>query len=213
MADTLSTRDRLLDAAARLFAERGIDNVSIAEIVRAAGQRNASAIHYHFGNRDEVLRELLARHVPTIAERRLELLAIARSRPANDVRSAAEAIVRPITEFAQRGWRERAYLQIGSELAGVLDRTTAEIRTLMQQTVGYEAWDLMRGRCASIPKEVWMARQNIATVFIGRAAADRARLLDSAVDGTLGAHPVLSDDRFVANLVDMVMGAMTAPVT
>ncbi len=57
-----------------------------------------------------------------------ELLAAAKARPASDARSAAEAIVRPVTEFAQRGWRERAYLQIGSELTGAIDRTTPEIR-------------------------------------------------------------------------------------
>ncbi len=79
MAEPTSTRDRLLDAAARLFAERGIDNVSLAEIVRAADQRNASAVHYHFGSRDEVLRALLARHVPDIADRRHQLLEQARS--------------------------------------------------------------------------------------------------------------------------------------
>jgi hypothetical protein len=45
-------------------------------------------------------------------------------------------------------------------------------------------------------------------VFIGRAAADRARALDRGGD-----HLVLSDDRFVSNLVDMLVGAMTAPVT
>ena len=37
MDDAQTTRSRLLDAAARLFVERGIDNVSIAEIVREAG--------------------------------------------------------------------------------------------------------------------------------------------------------------------------------
>src|SRR4051794_26907053 len=125
MAAESSTRDKLLDAAARLFAERGIDNVSIAEIVRAAGQRNASAVHYHFGNRGEVLRAVLARHVPDIHDRRVELLERARSRPDGDVRAAVEAVVRPVTELAQRGWRERAYLQIGSELAHWLSRPTS----------------------------------------------------------------------------------------
>ena len=105
MAEPTSTRDLLLDAAARLYAERGVDNVSLAEIVRAAHQRNASAVHYHLGNRDEVLRALLARHVPVIAERRHRLLEQARSGADDDVRSATEAIVRPVTEFAQRGWR------------------------------------------------------------------------------------------------------------
>lgn len=196
-----STRDKLLDAAARLFAERGIDNVSLAEVVRAAGQKNASAVHYHFGSRTEVLRELLARHVPDIAHRRRELL----EKAGDDVRSAAEAVVRPITEFAQQGWRERAYLQYGTELTAWVDRTPPEIEELLEQTAGYEAWDLMRVRCPSIPDDLWRERRAICTAFIGRAAADRARMLDQG-----GEHPVLSDDRFVDNLVSMVIGAMTA---
>ena len=46
-----------------------------------ADQRNASAVHYHFGSRDEILRAVLARHVPAIADRRRELLERARARP------------------------------------------------------------------------------------------------------------------------------------
>jgi AcrR family transcriptional regulator len=205
MAEVTSTRDLLLDAAARLYAERGIGNVSIAEIVRAADQRNTSAVHYHFGSRDEVLRALLARHVPAIAERRHQLLVEARARP-DDARSAAEAIVRPVTEFAQRGWRERAYLQIGSEMTGAVDRTTPEIRDLLAQTEGHQAWALLRRRCRGVPTDLWRVRREICIAFIGRAAADRARRLDRGDPGD-----VLTDDRFVDNLIDMVMGAMTAP--
>ncbi len=196
----------LIDAAAQLFAERGIDNVSIAEIVRTAGQRNVSAVHYHFGSRDEILRAVLARHVPAIAARRRELLERARARPPSDVRSAAEAIVRPVTEFAQRGWRERAYLQIGSELTGVMDRAAPDIRDLMAATDGQAAWKVLRQRCSEVPADLWRQRREICIVFIGRAAADRARQLDGG-----GQPNVLSDDRFVDNLVDMVIGAMTAP--
>ena len=58
--ETVSTADKILDAAAKLFAERGIENVSVAEIVRAAGQRNASAVNYHFGNRNDLLHAVLA---------------------------------------------------------------------------------------------------------------------------------------------------------
>ena len=206
MAESTPTRDLLLDAAARLYAERGVDNVSLAEIVRAANQRNASAVHYHFGSRDEVLRALLARHVPVIAERRHQLLEVARSRSEADIRSATEAIVRPVTEFAQRGWRERAYLQIGSEMTGAQDRTTPAIRDLLAQTEGHQAWDLLRQRCPGVPADLWRVRRDICIAFIGRAAADRARRLDRGGEGE-----VLSDDRFVDNLLDMVTGAMTAP--
>jgi AcrR family transcriptional regulator len=205
MPDATATREKLLDAAARLFAERGVDNVSIAEIVREAGQRNASAVQYHFGNRNEVLRAVLARHVPEIAALRLELLDLARAAPAEDVRSVAEAIVRPVTEFARLGWRERAYLQVGFELTGALERTTKEIRELMEHTAGPAAWDLLRERCAGVPDDLWVERQTICINFVGRAAAERARRLER------GERPALTDERFVENLVEMVIAAMTAP--
>jgi AcrR family transcriptional regulator len=200
------TRERLLDAAARLFAERGIDNVSLAEIVRAAGQRNTSAVHYHFGSRDEILQAVLARHVPVLAERRRRLLERARAADTDGPRPAAEAVVRPVTEFAQQGWRERAYLQIGSELTAALDRASPEIRSLMAETEGADAWRLLRERCPDVPRDLWRARRELGIVFVGRAAADRARRLDQG-----GAVTVLSDNRFVDNLIDMILGAMTAP--
>jgi AcrR family transcriptional regulator len=205
MADANATREKLLDAAARLLAERGVDNVSINEIVRAAGQRNASAVQYHFGNRNEVLRAVLARHVPALAVRRRELLERARQAGPDDVRSVAEAIVRPVTEFARLGWRERSYLQIGFEMTGALDRYPAEIRELMDQTAGPAAWDLLRQRGPGIPADVWVERQTICINFVGRAAADRARRLER------GEHPALSDERFVENLVEMLLAAMAAP--
>lgn len=200
-----STRDRLLDAATRLFAEKGVDNVSIAEIVRAAGQRNVSAVHYHFGRRDQVLQAVLARHIPVLAASRRQLLEQAVSRPRSDARSAAEAIVRPVTELAQRGWRERAYLRIGSDLTAAMDRVSPAVQALLAQTAGHAAWDLFQDRCDGIPPDLWQVRRELCIVFVGRAAADRARAMEVGAEAD-----ILSGDRFVANLVDMVIGAMTA---
>ncbi|HEY8057848.1 MAG TPA: TetR/AcrR family transcriptional regulator [Acidimicrobiales bacterium] len=205
--DPTATRDKLLDAAAALFAERGVANVSLAEIVRAADQRNTSALHYHFGGRDQVVEAILARHVPILRERRLALLATAQAAPADDVRSVAEALVRRVTELAQRGWRERAYLQIGAELAGQLDRTTPEMRHQFRQTAGPEVMALLADRCA-VPDDVWRARALVGNAFVGRAAADWARALDRGRP-----EDTLPDDRWVANLVDMFIAMMTAPVT
>ena len=207
-SDTAGTREKLLDAAARLFAERGVNNVSLAEIVRAAGQRNTSAIHYHFGSRDAVLQAILERHVPVIRARRMELLALAETR--DDARSAAEAMVRPVTEFAQRGWRERAYLQIGSELTSYLDRAAPSIQQLLRETAGHEALALLRRRCPPVPADIWNERTAIGTAFLGRAAADRARLLESRASSR---PDTLPDEEFVENLVDMFLGAITSPVS
>ena len=66
-ADT--TRAALLSAAERLFAERGIDGVSLREINRASGARNAIAVQYHFEDRAGVVRAILQKHQPDVDAR------------------------------------------------------------------------------------------------------------------------------------------------
>jgi AcrR family transcriptional regulator len=72
-ASEASTPDRILQAAERLFSERGIDAVSLREITTAAGV-NSAAAHYHFGSKEAVLEELFARRARPIADRRAQLL-------------------------------------------------------------------------------------------------------------------------------------------
>src|SRR3546814_3777931 len=48
-----ATRARLVGTAERLFADRGIESVTLAEINIAAGQRNKNATHYHFGDKED----------------------------------------------------------------------------------------------------------------------------------------------------------------
>jgi AcrR family transcriptional regulator len=52
------TRDRLLQAATRLFAERGLKKVTVREICRAASA-NVAAVNYHFGDKLGLYREVL----------------------------------------------------------------------------------------------------------------------------------------------------------
>ena len=62
------TRTRILDAAERLFAERGIEAVSVRSILAAAGV-NVALAHYHFGSREGLITALLeARVAPLMAE-------------------------------------------------------------------------------------------------------------------------------------------------
>ena len=65
-ADLTGTAAHLLDVAEHLFAEKGLGNVSIREIVRASGQNNLSAAHYHFGSRNALLAAMLTRRIRVI---------------------------------------------------------------------------------------------------------------------------------------------------
>jgi AcrR family transcriptional regulator len=64
------TRDRILKAAERLFAERGYDATSIRTIVAKAGV-NQAAINYHFGGKDGLYREVLRAALRALTEHQL----------------------------------------------------------------------------------------------------------------------------------------------
>jgi AcrR family transcriptional regulator len=73
-SDSLRTQAVLISTAERLFAERGLEGVSLSEINRDAGQRNKSALHYHFGSRDGLLKALLEKHRFRLDAERVEML-------------------------------------------------------------------------------------------------------------------------------------------
>jgi AcrR family transcriptional regulator len=65
------TRERILKAAERLFAERGYDGTSIRAIV-AKARVNQAAINYHFGGKDGLYREVLRAAFRAMTEHQLE---------------------------------------------------------------------------------------------------------------------------------------------
>jgi AcrR family transcriptional regulator len=69
-----ATIDELLSIAERLFAERGVENIALTQIVAASSQRNRSALHYHFGSRGGVLTAVLDRRLVPLNARREQLL-------------------------------------------------------------------------------------------------------------------------------------------
>lgn len=56
-----ATSERILYVAMRLFGEHGVDRVSLKEISDAAGNRNKSAVGYHFMNKQGLIDALLQR--------------------------------------------------------------------------------------------------------------------------------------------------------
>lgn len=72
--DTLATRKHIIDAAETLFATRGVENTSVLEIAKAAGQKNRSALQYHFTNKEGLLDAVLDKHAKGIADARMAML-------------------------------------------------------------------------------------------------------------------------------------------
>ncbi len=70
----IDTRTKLIDAAERLFSEKGIDAVQLREIIEAAGQRNTSALQYHFKSREGLVEAVFKRRMAPINTLRLSML-------------------------------------------------------------------------------------------------------------------------------------------
>jgi AcrR family transcriptional regulator len=95
------TRTQILDTAERLFAARGIDAVSIRSLVDEAGV-NLAAVHYHFGNREELVRAVIKRRVlPMNSERlrRLDEVEMAAGAEAPKLEDILRAFVAPVFEL------------------------------------------------------------------------------------------------------------------
>lgn len=73
-----TTRKRLIEATARLFAQHGYNGLTMRSVAEEA-RANIAAANYHFGSKDAMVLEMLRERVQPINHRRLELLNQARN--------------------------------------------------------------------------------------------------------------------------------------
>ncbi|GAC66840.1 TetR/AcrR family transcriptional regulator [Gordonia soli] len=97
MAVDTGGRERLLLAGERLMAERGPD-APLRDIAAAAGQRNNSAVHYHFGSREGLIVAIVERRQDAMDRARTAMLADLSTTGGGDDRLTAlvEVLVAPM---------------------------------------------------------------------------------------------------------------------
>jgi AcrR family transcriptional regulator len=98
-------KERILDAAEQLFAQRGFHGVSLRDITQTAGV-DVALVGYHFGGKRELFTAVFERRAEVLNRERLELLETVR-RTALPQTPTLEAIVnafsQPLLERAARG--------------------------------------------------------------------------------------------------------------
>lgn len=107
------TARRILEIAERLFAEQGVEQVPLRQIVVESGQRNRSALHYHFGSREALVSHLLNRRLHQVNEIRHRYLdeLEGRDQPL-DIHGVVEATIRPLADVVlDTDWGTN-YLQV-----------------------------------------------------------------------------------------------------
>jgi AcrR family transcriptional regulator len=189
---TGETREQIIQAAEQLFAARGIDGVSLREINRVARQNNTGAVQYHFGDRDGLVRGVIAKHRRDSEPRRHALLDQYEEAGRGDLRALAAALVLPIAAKLADPDGGREYLQIAGEY---YCRPASFDELIPQRTPGssMERWNELLD--ALVPRET-------KTTLRSRTAAIRFVFVELA---RRAAAPRRRDDRlFTSHLIDLV---------
>jgi len=203
------TRHQLILAAEKLFAESGIDGVSLRQINVAAGQKNSSAAHYHFGSKESLILSIYQNRMKHVNERRLaalERLQKASRQPC--VRDLVGVVVYPIVEEIDADQSGRNYIRFMAQAIGHPQLDLMELQRQENRGGLVKALQLMRKALPKVPDPIFGQRFGLAFEQIVHSLADREKLR-----GSSATHFEIDAALFVSNLVDCISGAMAAPVS
>ena len=203
------TRYRLLLAAEGLFAESGIDSVSLRQVNVAARQKNSSAAHYHFGSKDALILSICRYRMSRVNRRRVAALdEIEHCGDAENLRQLVGAFVQPIVQEIDADAAGRNYIRF---MAQAIGHPQLDLLELWQQEHNEglrRLLELLRSALPDIPEPIFGQRFGLAFEQTIHSLADREKLRQSTkktftVDSAL----------FVNNLIDCVTGAISAPLS
>jgi len=200
------TRTRLLDAAERLFATRGLDAVSVRDITVEAGA-NTAAIHYHFGSKPDLVEAIVQRRAGVLGTRRTELLDELETEGDVTLPAVVRAMILPTAEMADDGAGGRYYVAF---LAALGDHPEV-IPTLASAYDAYtdRFWRLLVGLTPDLPDDVRHLRWSIAKDLVNRLLGYPT----GQVHQWLEQHSPGADADLVGSLTDIIVGMFEAPVT
>jgi AcrR family transcriptional regulator len=198
------TKSQIKAAAQMLFARHGVDAVTIQQIVAAAGQRNNAALHYHFGSKEELIRQLVVDGAAVLDERRQFMLREidARGGP-SAIREILLVLVMPVVELAD-DQRWHGYVRFTSSLQAS-DRKTLQAALNNRWNAGYVACFAHLKRMLPLPVAVIEQRLSIFSIYANAILSAR----EAALETSRNSKSRLWDQRFtIENILDTLEAAI-----
>lgn len=209
----VDTKDRVLDVAEDIFAEKGYSATSIRTITSRANV-NLAAINYHFGSKAQLYQAVFQRRVEPMNRQRIAMLDAlegqAGGRPLE-----LEAILRAFIQPALKASQNQA--NGGARFIRLLGRTHAEpgpevhdfLPLLYQEVKQRYHTALARALPDLSPQELsWRVHFVIGTIAFTLAGTDALEMIESC------RYCDPSDlEGIIQRLVPFLKGGLTAPVT
>ena len=207
-----ATKLKLKMAAQRLFARHGFDGVTVQQIVSAAGQRNNASLHYHFGSKEELARQLIVDGARLIDARRQAMLDEIEARergggPPPTLREVMYALVLPVAGIGEAP-EQRTYMRFIANIQ--LSR-----RKLLREAVG-NRWntgyrrclDLLRRLNPGIPAPLLEQRLSLSGIYGNAILAAREEFVETRSGGP---NRFWDHDHTLENIVDTLLATIAAP--
>lgn len=197
--------------ALRLFAERGVDGVTVREIATAAGQKNHGAVGYYFGSKEALVRQLVQDGAILIDRRRhTRLDALESAGGPTSVRDIVDVLIFP--SFLAEGDEDEHYIRF----VVMLSMTHREL--LMDAlenrwNAGYQrCLDHLRNLMPPMPRVL----QNQRFVFMGAYLGSVLARREQALADHSRAHPIWGADysleHFARSLTTVLEARFDLPV-
>ncbi|MFT7222299.1 MAG: AcrR family transcriptional regulator [Candidatus Azotimanducaceae bacterium] len=211
-ARSLATQQALREAAEKLIARKGIQNVSIKSIVEEAGQKNESALQYHFKNLKGLMDAIHATRTLQTRQKRAELLAellaeLDKNELDPTLRELCKLMVSPSYLLAKSDPKYRRFVtSFSHELA--LTENSALTRVYNHGgggESGKRTGKLLRSALPHLNEATYRMRMDIAVRTTAIAMGHHARQKN--------AFRGIESERFLSHLVDAITGILSAPVS
>ncbi|MEV6162156.1 helix-turn-helix domain-containing protein [Streptomyces sp. NPDC052052] len=209
----MSTKLYLIATAERLFAEHGINAVSMRKIAADAGQRNDNAVKYHFDSKQGLVDAIFEHRQVPIDARRVALIDTFDSEGrGSDPYAIAEAFVRPLAELLDGAPSGSWYLRFCVQAAYSVHRDVPTLTlTKLEARPGGRGLAVLRERAYgmlrdTLPEPLVAQRWWHFTGFLAHALADLEARRHAG-----GLHELGSAELFVAGLLDSAAAVLTAP--
>lgn len=199
-----ATQSALMRAAEKLIAERGIENISIREIVNTAGQKNESALQYHFKNIKGLIAAIhQARDTQIQASRTAMLDQLTRTGEQLTLRQLCTLMVQPAFDLAKSKPDFHRYIKaFGHEMALAEDSVLKLARSKGGASV-VQLTGLLRDALPHLDTPAFHRRMEAAVRFCATSMYHQA--------GRKNAFRGLQAELFFNNLIDALEGLLSAP--
>lgn len=188
----------LLLAAERLYGQYGLENVSMRQIVQAAGQANHYAVQHHFGDQAGLIRAILEMRLPELDALRARSLRRAERAGALDVATLVETMFMPIAQFLD-GEGRHVYAQFLMRLCGD-ENLWSEFETFAPTGVALAA--ALKKKLPKLSPGVFTLRLKLASQFFLMAIVSR---------DTANVAPKMSQRTYFAHVIASCVAIFTHP--